>query len=164
MEYERVKQRLAEFAGKYRYVAIVLLAGVFLMLLPQKNGESQTQPQKQPDQTEESVELRLRNILSQVEGVGKVQVMLTESAGESVLYQTDSDRSSGGDLWQQTVVITDQSRAEQGLIKSVSPPVYLGAVVVCQGGDLPAVRLAVTEAVANVTGISTDKITVLKMK
>jgi len=36
--------------------------------------------------------------------------------------------------------------------------------VVCQGADDPAVRLAVSQAVSSVTGISTDRISVLKMK
>jgi stage III sporulation protein AG len=164
MEYGRIKRRLTEFVSKYRYVTIVLLVGAFLMLLPPRSGETQTQPEKQLKPTEESLELKLGKILAQVDGVGKVQVMLTEAAGESVHYQSDEDISSDGGQRSQTVVITNESRAEQGLIKSVSPPVYLGAVVVCQGADRPSVRLAVTEAVANVTGISTDKITVLKMK
>jgi len=40
--------------------------------------------------------------------------------------------------------------------------VYQGAVVVCQGADSSAVRLAVTEAVAALTGLSTEKITVVQ--
>ena len=53
---------------------------------------------------------------------------------------------------------------ETGLIKQVNPPKYLGALIVCQGADDPSVRLAVSQAVASVTGISTDRISVLKMK
>jgi len=34
--------------------------------------------------------------------------------------------------------------------------------VVCQGADSSAVRLAVTEAVAALTGLSTEKITVVQ--
>jgi len=41
---------------------------------------------------------------------------------------------------------------------------YRGAVVVCQGGDNASVRLAVVEAVSNATGLTSDRITVLKMK
>jgi hypothetical protein len=40
----------------------------------------------------------------------------------------------------------------------------MGAVIVCQGADKPVVRLAIVEAVADATGLSTDTITVLKMK
>ena len=41
-------------------------------------------------------------------------------------------------------------------------PVYLGAVVVCQGAGSGGVRLAVTEAVAALTGLPADRITVVQ--
>jgi stage III sporulation protein AG len=41
-------------------------------------------------------------------------------------------------------------------------PTYRGALVVCRGGDRPEVKLAVTEAVAALTGLSADRITVAK--
>ena len=46
-------------------------------------------------------------------------------------------------------------------LRTVSPQ-YLGAVVVCDGADAPQVQLAVTQAVAQFTGLSTDRISVLK--
>ena len=55
-------------------------------------------------------------------------------------------------------------RKQTGLVQQVNPPTYLGAVIVCQGADSASVRLAIVEAVGSVTGLSTDKITVLKMK
>lgn len=41
-------------------------------------------------------------------------------------------------------------------------PTYQGAVIVCQGADDPAVCLSVTEAVAVLTGLGSEKITVVK--
>ena len=43
-------------------------------------------------------------------------------------------------------------------------PVYRGAVVVCQGGDSAAVRLAVTQVIQSLTGLSADRIVISKMK
>ena len=60
--------------------------------------------------------------------------------------------------------MTGQDRAQSGLISQVLAPVYQGAVVVCQGGDQPGIRLQVVEAVCDATGLSADKVTVLKMK
>jgi stage III sporulation protein AG len=40
----------------------------------------------------------------------------------------------------------------------------MGAIVVCQGGDQPTVRLAILDAVSKVTGLGADKISILKMK
>jgi len=41
-------------------------------------------------------------------------------------------------------------------------PTYRGALVVCQGGGQADVKLAVTEAVAVLTGLPADRITVAK--
>ena len=41
-------------------------------------------------------------------------------------------------------------------------PTYRGALVVCQGGDRADVKLAVTEAVSALTGLSSDRVTVAK--
>ena len=95
--------------------------------------------------------------------LGKVEVMLTECQGAETLYQTDIQQSPDS-IREDTVLTSDAQRQDHGLVRQVNPPVYLGAVVVCQGGDSPKVRLAVVKAVMSVTGLSSDKITVLKMK
>ena len=61
-------------------------------------------------------------------------------------------------------MVTGSDRSEKGLVRQINPPEYLGAVVLCQGADNAAVKLAIVEAVSKATGLSTDRITVLKMK
>lgn len=148
---------------KYKYVLLVLALGMVLMSLPEPAGEQETVTEEMTEAAQLSTSEALAQILSQMEGVGKVQVLLTESAGAETLYQTDED-SSGDSLRVETVIISDSDRGEQGLVRRVDPPKYLGAVIVCQGGDSSSVRLAVVEAVANATGLGTDRISVLKMK
>lgn len=146
--------KITAWIKKYRLVLAVLLAGIGLMLLPTHDTADVTEKLTQPQVT---VEARLEKILARIDGAGEVAVMLTEASGEEVIYQTDGE---GAD----TVLVTDANRNEQGLVRSRQPPVYRGAIVVCSGADSAAVRLAVVEAVANVTGLGTDKITVLKME
>ena len=110
-----------------------------------------------------SISDSLEQILGQIEGVGRVKVMLTQSAGEITIYQEDTDHSADT-VREDTVLVTGESRQEMGLVRQVIPPKYQGAVVVCQGGDRAAVRLAIVDAVAAVTGLTSDRITVLKMK
>lgn len=151
---------------KYRYGLLVLAIGLALMLLPTgQKAESDQVPETPPEEI--GLETRLEAILCQIQGAGKVRVLLTESAGQVIHYQTDMDRTRSGDSEserQDMVIITESDRRESGLIRSITPPTYLGALVICQGADSPAVRLAVVEAVANVTGLGSDRITVLKMK
>ena len=158
---DTIKQ-IAPLARKYRYVLIVILAGLVLMLLPENVQEKP--PEHLPEvSTESSLEEDLEMILSKIQGVGKVQVLLTESQGTRTIYVQD-ESSSQDSLKTDAVILTDSARAQKGLVSQVIPPVYQGAIVVCQGGDNPSVRLAVVEALCDATGLSADKITVLKMK
>lgn len=141
---------------KYRYVLIILLVGLMLMLLPQERTE-QPSVQTAESEVEPDMETRLAQILTRIQGAGEVAVMLTEADGEEIIYQTDGEDAD-------TVLVTDAERSEHGLIRTRQPPVYQGAIVVCAGADSAAVRLAIVEAVANVTGLGSDKITVLKME
>ena len=109
----------------------------------------------------------LEDILCLIQGAGKVRVLLTEAAGEMTIYQTDDDSQINGEsesIRQDTVLLTDSQRDQVGLIRQIIPPNYQGAVILCQGADSAAVRLAIIQAVASATGLTSDKITVLKMK
>lgn len=157
--------KLKDLFGKYKFVMLILALGMLFMATPQKPQE-EPQPVatvSQPISTAQELE----EILSKIDGVGKVKVMLTEAAGAETIYQTNEDRETSADresIRVETVVITDSSREDRGLVRSVTPPVYLGAIIVCQGGENATVRLAVTQAVSTITGMGTDRITVLKMK
>lgn len=159
-----IRKQLINLVKEYKYVALILAIGILLMLLPEK----QEMPDSAPVQSsEENLQTQLEEILSQIRGVGKVRVLLTVESGERTLYIRDEDRSESSENSQtrsQAVIITDSDRAQQGLISQVLPPSYLGAVIVCQGGDQPAVKLAVVEAVCDAVGLTADKISVLKMK
>lgn len=146
---------------------MVLLIGIFLLCLPRQETQSGVSQKQETVQQQTTLEQELEDVLSKLEGAGKVRVLLTESSGSETYYQQDEDRveeESGGQIRSDTVILTDSSRGQSGLVRRVDPPVYLGAVVLCQGADSARVKLAVTEAVSNATGLSTDRITVLKMK
>ena len=165
---ERKLGRIKEFFYKNRAVALVVLVGVLLMLLPTGKTEAQ-QPQQQETVSEprEGLETRLEQILSQVSGAGNVRVLLTQERGETSVYQLDLQEVTDGDrreIRQDTVTVTGSDRQQEGLLTQVEAPRYRGAVIVCQGGDNPTVRLSVVEAVSGATGLPSNRITVLKMK
>lgn len=166
MDWVEGQQKLKALFDKYKFVLLIVALGIFFMVLPeQREQETVTVAETQTVPTE-SITEELTQILSQIEGVGKVRVMITEAAGEETIYQTDENRTDGENdsSSRSDTVIVSRDGEEGGLVKTVTPPVYLGAIVVCQGGGSAAVRLAVSQAVAAVTGLSTDRITVLKMK
>ena len=153
--------RFKELAAKYKYVLLVVLAGLFLMLLPGKKAQESSPIAHTA--SEISTQDSLERILGNIQGVGRVQVLLTEAAGTRTEYVFDKSTTSDA-LKTDAVILTDASRDQKGLVSQIIPPVYLGALVVCQGGDSPSVKLAVVEAVQAATGLSADRITVLKMK
>ena len=168
MDFHILKKNTAGFLKKYGYVLIVPIVGIALMCIPQQPRPDTEESVPVTDTVQEaSVEDQLEEILSHVAGAGKVRVMLTVEEGEQIRYQTNRDTTQGGDnrtVRVDTVIVTDRDRAQSGLIAQINPPVYLGAVVVCEGADSASVRLAITEAVSDATGLTSDRISVLKMK
>ncbi len=168
MDIGRLGGKALDFIKKYRYPILVLVIGIVLMTLPTaKQEETSVQKQVAAAEPAQDMAKELEAILAQIRGVGKVSVLLTQAAGESYIYQFDEDISasdSGSSAGKDTVIITDSDRNQQALISQVLPPTYQGAIIVCQGADSSAIRLAVVEAVSKATGLSTDKISVLKMK
>ena len=153
-----ILKKITYFVGKNRYAVIVLAIGLILMLLPFGTGKEEIE-KCEPIQEQVRVDQLLEQVLSTIDGVGKVKVMLTVETGESIIYQTDTGATSID-----TVIITDKDRAEVGLIKQIDPPKYRGAIIVCQGAESAAIRLSIVEAVSKVTGLGADRISVLKMK
>ncbi len=160
-----IMQKFTEFIKKYRYAAIVLVVGIILMVIPISKGD-EAPPPVQPSAVEEEEDLaqQLQDILSTIRGAGQVRVLLSVASGEKVIYQMDEDRQADDSVRLETVIVTDSERNQTGLVQQIQSPVYLGAVVVCQGAEKPEVRLAIVEAVRNATGLGADKISVLDMK
>ena len=167
MDLGSIRAKSTEFVKKYRYAGIVLMIGLVLMVLPTGTRKTQSQNTlpKEAVQTE-SVGDALAQILTKIDGAGKVEVLLSIAQGEETVYQTD-DAVSGTESTTtraDTVIITDADRNQSGLIKQINPAKYQGAIIVCQGAESASVRLAIVNAVSNITGLGTDRISVLKMK
>ena len=169
MDIKKFSEKCPQWLKKYRYPIIIVLVGIVLMSVSGNTSTKQNSDAppvasqvQQPDMAD-----RLADILSQISGVGKVQVMLTVSVGETTKYHSDEDiatTENGTTIRKETIIVSGDNRTEQALITQILPPQYRGAVIVCQGGDRASVQLAVTEAVSKVTGLGADQISVLKMK
>lgn len=161
MDISNIKDKTVKWMGKYKYLLLVLLIGMGLMLIPSGNEKKEgIAVQEQQAVQEENMKDELEQILSNIHGAGRVQVMLTLQSGSQTIYQTDqpaADRT-------ETVIITDADRAQNGLVQKVIRPTYRGAIVLCQGADSASVCLSVKEAVSKVTGLDSSQISVLKMK
>lgn len=124
------------------------------------------------------LEQKLENILSQMEGVGKVEVMITVSdMGESVIEKdsentstvTSETDSAGGNR-----TVTENSLKEQTIyvetgeetypyVQKEKLPTIEGVVVVAEGGGNSVVVSDISEAVKALLPVEAHRIKVVKM-
>ena len=102
-----------------------------------------------------------------MDGVGQAEVVLTLRSGPGQVLAQDTQnsvREEESESSQSTVVLSKGSGYEEPVILQQLSPQYQGALVVCSGGDDPAVRLQVVEAVSALTGLGANQIAVSKGK
>ena len=159
---ERLQEALRK-NGRLRLALLVFLCGAALYLAvgwrtPEQKTETGAISAVQSACDNAALEQQLEEVLAEIVGVGRVRVLLTLQTDAQQVYQTDV--SGSGDSEQTKTVLSGGS----GLLRTVTAPVYRGAVIVCEGGDRPSVVLAVLEAVRSATGLGNGQISVMKMK
>jgi stage III sporulation protein AG len=168
MDWVNTSESFLKIWKKYRYILAMLLVGMFFMLIPQeKSSKPEVITSVKEEKEKTDLQSELEALLCQMEGAGKVKVLLTLAAGERSIYQSNesmdqSDTSTN--VRKETVILTDAGRAEEALVQQTIPEIYLGAVILCQGANSASVRLSIIEAVSKATGLDSNHISVLKMK
>lgn len=141
----------------------------------EKNEVVQVNSEITPDESEK----KLANILSNIQGVGKVKVLLTysetstyvpvynENSKQSNTTETDS---SGGsrtiaeiDSQKEIIYKEDSSGNKEPVTKSIISPKIEGAIITAEGADNAEVKTNIIKAVEAATGLATHKIQVFKM-
>lgn len=126
------------------------------------------------DNNYNELEQKLKNILSNISGVGEVEVLITYAQTSSVnpVYNEDFDESvtqeedtSGG---KRTISSTSNKREvicsnNSVVTQSVTSPQIQGAVIIAKGASNANVKTNIIQAVEAATGLSTYKIQVFEM-
>ena len=126
---------------------------------------------------ETTLESKLENILSKINGVGKTDVMLTytESTQMVPVYNktektsnTDESDSGGGtrkieesDVSQEVVYEDENGKNVIATQKTVSPKIE-GAIITAEGASNPTIKTSIIQAVEAATGLSKHKIQVFE--
>ena len=162
--------------GRYKYVLLVVAAGILCLLWPSgggggASGEGGDELSLQAGGQEEMAQIQteMAEILGKIKGVGQVEVMLTLDRGAERVLAGDSSLSYSGATSapddysrdSETVVIS-QNGDDSVVVTQEIYPQFRGALVVCQGGGNPEVQLSVIQAVSALTGLGADKITVVE--
>ncbi|MCD7921143.1 MAG: stage III sporulation protein AG [Clostridiales bacterium] len=172
---------------------ILFLAGVLLLVIALPSSCEDGSPDEDEEETEvgdkgaadgsssdyeTELEERLEEALSRMEGVGKVQVMITfRDSGETIVEKdvtyTEEDQeteatdgsstsSSRRDSSEETVYSSDSDDGEPVVSKEMTPTIE-GVLVIAEGGDDTTVAMNISEAVEALFGLEVHKIKVVKM-
>ncbi len=183
---EQVKKILEKrkMTGKEMTIILILIGIIFAVLaIPiQKSSEEGNTPviqteniQTSREAYEEQLEERLEIILSQMEGVGRVEVMITMESSTKEVIEKDfateqSYNENDGDIYGDSSVKKEETTVyadtEEGNIPYVVQEIYPqveGVLVVAEGGDDSCVNLAITDAIQALFGIDVHKIKIVKM-
>lgn len=125
------------------------------------------------------LEETLEEVLSSMEGAGKVKVMVTlESSGEAVIEKdvmiqragtTEVDAAGGSrnttDISEQEETVFEESKEhiQRPYVKRIDAPRVKGVLIAVQGGHNANVVKNITEAIQALFGIEAHKIKIVKM-
>mgnify|MGYP000896139182 CR=1 FL=1 len=189
-----VKKVIAESfcqRGKLNYRLLVLAAvGIGLIIAggfwdarpPAKSGEStevrKNLPAVKPGD-EESLEIKLANILSQVRGAGTVIVNITLDTGtgqehaKNIVKETkiiqEKDGSGGNRTTTESkdneqIILTKDNGVDRPVVVKETKPSIRGVLVVAEGAGNSEVKAALVKAVETGLGIPAYRITVLPQR
>lgn len=172
-------------------VYLLLLSLLMVVLLPasgkkETKGNAQTEakgsisPEESKESRREQLEEQLTELLQQVEGVGKVKVMITlESDGKKIVEKdapgnyskNQNQQEEGGENLAYTSSREEETVYERGgdgtqlpyVVSNLFPEIR-GVAVIAQGGGNSVVIQQIQEAVMALFHIEANKIKVMKMK
>lgn len=130
------------------------------------------------ENTKTDLEQKLEDILSKIDGVGKVSVLITYSQSSEVIAMynetskssfTEEEDSEGGkrkiDETDSTkeIIYTQENGVNVPVTQKVVNPVIEGAIITAVGANNATVKTNIIQAVEAVTGLPTHKIQVFEM-
>ena len=143
----KLSETLNKIAGSDKWRRIILIAGIAGIALLLLSGLDVTSCTSKSGGTEfsvkaysEQLENDLEAAIAKMEGAGKTQVLLTMENSVEYVYLRDSATKT----------------------KEVEPLIR-GVLVLCEGGDSPAVVERVTNAVTRTLNISAAKVCITKL-
>lgn len=129
--------------------------------------------------TTNELEIRLKEILSKIQGVGEVEVLINYSESSEIvpMYNentktsntAETDTSGGTRTIQETdsqkeIIYEENDGEKTPITQKVVEPKIEGAIITAKGANNADVKSSIIQAVEAVTGLATHKIQVFEMK
>lgn len=162
---------------KYKKVIIICgLAGIVLIFISSfigGSGSAEDKPEEvntalTSSEAEKSLEDKLGEIISSIEGAGATKVFVTYETLNEKQYALNEKLSGQGeneytDSEKAYVILRNKDGDEIPLeVKTIQPSVR-GVLVVCKGGEDPIIKARVLNAVTKALNISSAKVCITKL-
>ena len=164
---QAVAKKLLKLMEKNKYVLIVLAVGLIILIIPSGGSSGSASPEDDTDVEEysaanaefsiEAQEAKIAQALSEIQGAGNVTVVLSPKTTMEQEVAVDEDGSGG----EETVTVSTGSGTESPVTIKYYYPEYKGALIVAEGIEDASVKLQITEAVSALTGLGSDRISVI---
>lgn len=141
------KTELLLILGIISAVLLVLISGC------EKDEEKTVDITVTSIEYEESIEQRLTDLVSEIDGVSNVKVMVTSDCGVESVYAQDSQKSENSSSSEYFL----NGEKEAVLLKEVRPKVR-GVAIVCRGGNDPIIQQKIISLVSSVLEISSNRV------
>lgn len=175
---EKLKRIRDVFKAEKRVRLLVVLGAVGILLICLSEFISfPVQQETKAESTQNAAtdfcattEEKLKNVIAQVHGAGRVEVMITLESSDEKVYAADekNDIKTGTDVEQRSTdekyVLIDNGTRDDGILLKTNSPKVKGVIIVCDGGDDPTVVKQISDAVSAALGVGANHISVLKMK
>lgn len=168
---------------KVKIVAFLGLLGMGLILLssltPKNNHKKASVVESKADNVFYDTELegytkemegKLKNLLENISGVGKVEVMMNISSTKEYVYADEEksnlsqDSENYSEQRENKYIIVDNNGKKEALVKKINTPEISGIVIICEGGDNSVVRENIYRSVSVAFDLPISKIYVAKIK
>ena len=113
-----------------------------------------------------ALERRLKQVLGQMEGVGKAEVMITLSDSGETIVENDASggtRTTTDQETEETTVYVENGNEKHPYVTKEVLPKVEGVLVVAEGGDDPRVISDISDTVMALFRVEAHKIKVVKM-
>ena len=178
MKSSALKEKLIDAFNKDKKVFIFVLAGILGVLLiliseinfePEENIAEINENQVEAYEYCDYLEKKIEEIVSSIDGAGKVKVMITLSESVEYVYAQNQDdtkkineNSENSDNKSDFVIIENEDNDSGLLIKTYEPKIR-GVAIVCSGGDNANVQQQIYSTVSAVLNVSTARISISKL-
>lgn len=155
------------------FAGILGIALIFLSSFMGKKTEETDTPVSETkitaDDYAKKLEEDLSKIISNINGAGKTNILITIDREIESVYQTDIDTNnkSDGENSQysnksSTVIVRGKNSTEEPIKVTEIMPKIKGVLVVCEGADSAIVKQNIIDSVRTVLGVASSRVSVQK--